>query len=86
MVQCFVSLDDSANRVVNVVKAKYGLKDKSEALNALIREYADSVLEPQFRPQFVQSVKRAASGPKKKVTDFGREYGIRDKRVATMRP
>ena len=34
-----VVLDDYSNKVVNVVKAKYGLKDKSAALNKFIRMY-----------------------------------------------
>lgn len=37
MAMARVILDDYSNRVINVVKAKYGLKDKSEALNKFIR-------------------------------------------------
>ncbi len=77
MVQCFVTLEDTSNRVVNIVKAKYGLRDKSEALNALISDYAESVLEPELRPEFVASVEKARKGPFKKVADFGKEYSVR---------
>ena len=34
-----VVFDDYSNRVINVVKAKYALKDKSEALNKFIHTY-----------------------------------------------
>ncbi|MFA5247368.1 MAG: DUF2683 family protein [Candidatus Micrarchaeia archaeon] len=77
MVQCFVTLEETSNRVVNIVKAKYGLRDKSEAINALISDYAESVLEPELRPEFVASVEKARKGPFKKVADFGKEYGVR---------
>jgi len=39
MTMARVILDEYSNRVINVVKAKYGLKDKSEALNKFIRMY-----------------------------------------------
>ena len=33
MVQALVNLDENTNRVLNIVKAKYDLKDKGEAIN-----------------------------------------------------
>jgi len=34
MVKAIVTIDDRTNRIINIVKAKYGLKDKSQAINA----------------------------------------------------
>ena len=76
MVQAYVDLDDLSNRAVNVVKARFGLRDKSEALNALIHEYADRLMEPQFKPSFAESVRKASKGPFRRVKDFGKEYGV----------
>lgn len=56
MVKAIVDIDDHANRVINIVKAKYGLKDKSEAINTLVREYEEEVLEAEFKPEFVKEV------------------------------
>lgn len=56
MVKAIVDIDDHANRVINIVKAKYGLKDKSEAINTIVREYEEEVLEAQFKPEFVEEV------------------------------
>jgi len=34
------------------VKAKFGLKDKSEAINLVVCEYEESSLEPELRPEY----------------------------------
>lgn len=39
MVQALVTLDDTTNRVLNVVKAKYGLKDKGKAIEFVVNWY-----------------------------------------------
>ncbi|HLD05431.1 MAG TPA: DUF2683 family protein [Candidatus Nanoarchaeia archaeon] len=57
MVQTFVNLDETANRIVNIVKAKHGLKDKTQAINLLVHEYGAELLEPELRPEFVNKIK-----------------------------
>ena len=54
MVKAIVELDEHSNRVINVVKAKYGLKDKSEAIEKIVTGYEQEILEPEFRPEFVE--------------------------------
>ena len=56
MVKAIVELDEHSNRVINVVKAKYGLRDKSEAIEKIVIDYEHEIMEPEFRPEFVQSV------------------------------
>ena len=58
MVQAIINITENANRVLNIVKAKYGLKDKSAAINAMAQEYKDQVLERPFRPAFVKEALR----------------------------
>ena len=36
MVQAMINIDEEANSVLNIIKAKYGLKDKSEAINLVV--------------------------------------------------
>ena len=36
MVKAIVDIDEKANRVINIVKAKENLKDKSDAINLII--------------------------------------------------
>ena len=41
MVQALIELTDNINRVLNFVKAKYGLKDKSEAVAFIVNKYIE---------------------------------------------
>jgi len=56
MVKAIVVLGEHSNRVINIVKAKYGLRDKSEAIEKIVVEYEQEIMEPELRPEFVQSV------------------------------
>ncbi|MEK6957616.1 MAG: DUF2683 family protein [archaeon] len=64
-----VKLKDRANRVINVVKAKYGLKDKSEAINRMAEEYEDEVLEPEVRPEYLKKLERISKEKPIKIKD-----------------
>ena len=57
MVQAIINIDDRSNRVLNLVKAKYGLKDKSEAIERVALEYEENILEPQLKPEYIQKAK-----------------------------
>lgn len=58
MVQALVEISDRANRVLNVVKAKYGLRTKSEALEKIAEEYERELLEPELRPAYVRRLEK----------------------------
>ena len=53
-----IDIDERANRVLNMVKAKYGLKDKSQAINLVVNEYEESCLEPELRPEFIEKIQK----------------------------
>jgi hypothetical protein len=78
MVKNIVNLDERENRVINIVKAKYGLKDKSQALSVIIKRYEECELEPQLRPEFVKEIEKTVeSGKFVKIKDFAEEYGLK---------
>ena len=52
MVQAVINIEENTNRVLNIVKAKFGLKDKSQAINIVVTEYEQSFLEPELRPEY----------------------------------
>ncbi len=58
MPTAIVELDEEANHVINIVKAKYGLNDKSQAINQMAKEYGAEILEPELRPEYVEKLKR----------------------------
>ena len=47
MTQARIELDEYTSRVLDVVKGKHGLKNRSEALQRLAREHGDAYLAPQ---------------------------------------
>lgn len=57
MVQAIIDIQDNTNRVLNIIKARYGLKDKSKAIDQMAREYADAILEPAIRPSYIKKIK-----------------------------
>jgi len=57
MVQAIINIEDETNRVLNIVKAKFGLKDKSEAINVMAQQYGQKLLEPQLRPEYLEKLK-----------------------------
>ena len=63
MVQAIVDISDRANRVLNIVKAKYGLRDKSEAINVMAKEYEEDIMEPELRPEFIERLNRIKAQP-----------------------
>ena len=62
MVQALVEIDENTNRVLNVVKAKYGLKDKGEAIQIVVEKYIEEENEPELRPEYLEKLKRIRKG------------------------
>lgn len=63
MVQAIININEHANTILNIIKAKFGLKDKSEAINIMAQQYEEEVLEPELRPEYIEKIKRAAKEP-----------------------
>ncbi len=56
MVLARLELDDYTNKVLNVLKAKFGLKDKSAALHKFAEMYGDEVVEKEAENQYIKKV------------------------------
>ena len=67
MVLAVINIDEKTNRVLNIVKAKFGLKDKSQAISLVVNEYEQNVLEPELRPEYVKKALRIHNQPSIKV-------------------
>ena len=76
MVNALVQLDGDTNKVLNIVKARYGLKNKGEAIQFVVNEFVEYENEPGLRPEFIE--KMAAIGRQKsiRVDDFAKRYGL----------
>ena len=51
-----VDLNEYANRVLAVLKAKYGLKDKSEAINKFAELYGDEIVEKEAKEEYIKEM------------------------------
>ena len=80
MVQALVQIDDNTNRVLNVVKAKYGLNDKGKAIELLVSKYIEEEDEPELRPEFIEKAKRIMKEKSIHIgslENFRKRYGIK---------
>jgi hypothetical protein len=76
MVNALIKLDENTNRVLNVVKAKYGFKDKGEAVEFVVEKYIEAEEEPELKPEFIKKIKEIEKQKSIKVDDFSKRYGL----------
>ncbi len=74
MVQAIINISDRTNQILNIIKAKYGLKDKSQAIDIMSSEYEESLLEPELRPEFIEKLKKKQKEKTIKIGDFKKHY------------
>ena len=74
MVKAIVDIDEKANRVLNIVKAKENFRYKSEAINFIVESYGRDLLEPELRPEFIKKMKKIEKQKSIKVNDFLGRY------------
>jgi hypothetical protein len=64
MVQNIIRLSDKENRIVNMVKAKHGMKNKNQALGFIVQIYAK-----HFLPEALRSSERPQRSLERKYVD-----------------
>ena len=74
MVKAMVNINESGNRILNIVKAKENLRDKSGAINLVLDYYGKELLEPELRPEYL-----------KKLIRIDKEKGIPFKNIDDLR-
>ena len=74
MVQALVQINDDTNRVLNIVKARHGLKDKGEAIQYVVTQYVEFENEPELKPEFIKKMQEIAKQKSIKVKDFAQRY------------
>ena len=73
MVQAIINLGERQSRVLNIVKGKFGFKNKSDAINFILDEYEES-LEPEIRPEYLE-----------KLSSIKKEKGISFKNIDELK-
>jgi hypothetical protein len=56
LISARVELNDYTNKVLGIIKIKFGLRDKSEALNKFIEIYGDNVIEKEVNDKYLKKV------------------------------
>jgi hypothetical protein len=74
MVQTLVKLGKYEDRVLMIVKGKYGFSNKSDAVNFIIGKFEEHFLEPQLRPEYAE-----------KLGKIEKEKGIRLNSIGELR-
>jgi hypothetical protein len=69
MPHALLKLSSNASRALDVVKAKYHLKDKAEAVEMLVNKYIEDSGDPELRPEFLEELIKARKGPFIRVKD-----------------
>jgi hypothetical protein len=77
MVQAMIDISEQANQMLNILKARYNLKDKSKAIEFMAINYGGELLEPDLRPEFVEKMKQRQLEPTVKVKDFRKHFGLK---------
>jgi hypothetical protein len=55
---------------LNILKAKYGLKDKSQAIDLMAEQYEQGLLEPELRPEYIEKLDKIRKGKYTKFTSI----------------
>jgi isocitrate dehydrogenase len=76
MVNAMIKISDQANQILNIVKARHNLKDKSEAIEYVAMEYGEDMLEPELRPEFIEKMKQRQTESTVAIKDFKKHFGL----------
>ena len=77
MVQALVQIDGNTNRVLNIIKAKYDLNDKGQAIQFVVSKYIEFEDEPELRADFIEKMQKIEKQKSIRVKDFAARYGLK---------
>jgi len=69
-----IKISEEANHILNIVKARYNLKTKSEAISKIVIECGATILEPGLRPEYLEKLQK-----------LEKEKGVSFKNIAELR-
>ena len=62
MVQAIVNFGEYQDRILTIVKWKYGFKNKSQAVNFVIEKFQEKFLGSEVRPEYLDKLNRIRKG------------------------
>jgi len=76
MVQAIININEHTNRILNIVKAKYDLNDKSSAIDLMAMQYEEEILDPELKPEYIENARKINQ---QKALDVGSVENLRDR-------
>ena len=79
MVSAMINISTQANQILNIVKAKHNLKDKSQAIELVTLAYGSDLLEPKLRPEYIEKAKKIDKEkgiPFSSVSELRKKFGL----------
>lgn len=67
MVQAIITFGEYEDRILTIVKGKYGFKNKSDAVNFVIDKFEEDFIEPELRPEYVEKALKIHKAPSIKI-------------------
>ncbi|MEK6935356.1 MAG: DUF2683 family protein [Nanoarchaeota archaeon] len=58
MVQAMIDIPNETNHILNIIKARYNLKTKSEAIAKIVMECGAQIIEPELRPEYLEKLEK----------------------------
>lgn len=58
MAQNIFTLNEEADKILGIVKAQHGFKNKNQAMELILKIYGESFLEPEIRPEFLERLQK----------------------------
>ncbi|MEK6960700.1 MAG: DUF2683 family protein [Nanoarchaeota archaeon] len=56
--KALIDIPTEVNQVLNIVKARFNLKNKAEAITIVVNTYKEEHMEPELRPDFVHKIQK----------------------------
>ena len=76
MVKAMIEIDKETNQILNIIKAQFALRDKSEAIEKVVEIYTEEIMEPELRPDYIEKIKKIKKEKSIKVDSFSERYGL----------
>lgn len=74
MVQAIITLGEHEGRLLNIIKGKFGFRNKSDTITFVLQKFEEELLEPELRPEY-----------REKLQDIKKQKGISFKSVQELR-
>ncbi len=77
MVKAIIDIMKNTNRVLNIVKAEYGLKDKSQAIDKVVEKFEEFSMDEDVKPEYIKKLEKIKKEKAIPIKDFEKEFGLK---------